>query len=165
MTLDRPARRRTSRAALAWLWLAMALAGGWPGPPSARAQGVMPGRQVTVFGVLATPGQGQDDPKLKEVLPQLRTALPGYSFKLLKVESKRVAAGESVACDMGGGYVATSQLVDPLDGNGKVQLRFDFALDGVSQYQTLVGTPPNQVFYVNRPLSNGERLIIGIGAR
>ena len=150
----------------AWLWLAVVAAWAWPGPmPTAGAQEMSPGRQVTVFGVLASPGQGRDDPKLKEILPQLRTALPGHSFKLLKVNSKRVVAGESVACELGDGYVAATQLVNPLDANGKVQLRFDFSLGGYPQYQTLVSTPPNQVFYINRPLGNGERLIMGIGAR
>jgi hypothetical protein len=154
------------KAAPAWLWLAVACAWAWPGPmPAARAQEMVPGRQVTVFGVLATPGQGRDDPKLKEILPQLRTALPGHSFKLLKVNSKRVVAGEAVACELGDGYVASTQLVNPLDANGKVQLRFDFSLGGYPQYQTLVSTPPNQVFYINRPLGDGARLIMGIGAR
>ncbi|HEY2159419.1 MAG TPA: hypothetical protein VGH33_27585 [Isosphaeraceae bacterium] len=154
------------RAARAWLWLAVACAWAWSGPmPTARAQVMASGRQVTVFGVLATPGQGQDDPKLKEILPQLRTALPGHSFKLLKVNSKRVVAGEAIACELGDGYIATTQLVDPLDTNGKVQLRFDFSYGGYPQYQTLVSTPPNQVFYINRPLGDGARLIMGIGAR
>ncbi len=152
------------KPAPAWLRLAVAFA--WLAPTSAAlAQEVAPGRQVTVFGVLATPGQGPDDPKLKEILPQLRTALPGHSFKLLKVNSKRVVAGESVACELGDGYVAATQLVNPLDAGGKVQLRFDFSYGGFPQYQTLVSTPPNQVFYINRPLGDGERLIMGIGAR
>jgi hypothetical protein len=154
------------KAAPAWLWLAAACAWAWSGPmPAARAQEMAPGRQVTIFGVLAAPGQGRDDPKLKEILPQLRTLLPGHSFKLLKVNSKRVVAGESVACELGDGYIATTQLVDPLDTNGKVQLRFDFSYGGYPQYQTLVSTPPNQVFYINRPLGDGARLIMGIGAR
>lgn len=156
--------RPAPRAALAWLFAAL----GWLlTGAQARAQGVAPGRQVTVFGVLATPGQGADDPKLKEILPQLQATLPGHSFKLLKVESKRVAAGEAVACDMGGGFVATSQLVDPLDSSGKVQLRFAFSVGGLPQYQTVVSTPPNQVFYVNRMLNNAnnEQLVVGIGAR
>lgn len=160
-----PARRRTPLAALACL-LALAPAITLV-PASARAQGMpqQPARQVTVFGVLATPGQGQDDPKLKEVLPQLKSLLPGHSFKLVKVASKRVVAGESVACDLGGGFAASSQLINPADDNGKVQLRFDFRVGGFPQYQTIVSTPPNQVFYANRMLDDGRRLIVGIGAR
>jgi hypothetical protein len=164
---DRPARRRSPRAAVAWLFAAWAFCGLVLNPGPVRAQGYAPGRQVTVFGVLATPGQGANDPKLKDVLPQLQAAWPGHSFKLLKVESKRISAGESLACDLGEGLVAASQLLDPLDTNGKVQLRFEFRVGGFPQYQTVVSTPPNQVFYVNRMLNNAnnERLIIGIGAR
>ncbi len=158
-----PARRRAPRAALACL-IAYVLAA-ITAPAPARAQELASGRQVTVFGVHATAGQGPDDPKLKDVLPQLKALLPGYSFKLLKVESKRVTAGETVSCDLGEGFSATSQLVNPLDINGKVQLQFVFSSGGFPQYQTIVSTPPNQVFYVNRALNNGERLIIGIGAR
>ena len=156
---------RPPRAALAGLFAAIALGAASLAPAPARGQGMVPGRQVTVFGVLATQGQGQDDPKLKEILPQLRAAMPGYSFKLLKVASKRVASGESVECDLGGGAVATSQLMTPLDANGKVQLRFQFSDGGLPIYQSVVNTPPNQVFYVNRVIGPGERLIIGIGAR
>lgn len=157
--MTRPARRRVPRAALAFL-LACAFAS-----IPVRAQEATSGRQVTVFGVLATPGQGKDDPKLKDVLPQLKTLMPGHSFKLLKVASKRVVTGESVACDLPGGFTATSQLVNPVDVNGKVQLRFNFSVDGFPQYQTIVSTPPNQVFYANRMLDDGQRLIVGIGAR
>lgn len=159
--MSRPVRRPPG-AALACLIVALGLA---PAPSPARGQGMVPGRQVTVFGVLATQGQGQDDPKLKEILPQLRAAMPGHSFKLLKVASKRVAAGEAVECDLGGGSAATTRLITPLDPNGKVQLQFQFSDAGLPVYQSVVSTPPNQVFYVNRVLGPGERLIIGIGAR
>jgi hypothetical protein len=83
----------------------------------------------------------------------------------VKVASKRVVAGEAVECDLGGGFAATSQLISPVDGNGKVQLRFAFSAGGFPQYQTIVTTPPNQVFYANRMLDDGRRLIVGIGAR
>lgn len=163
MTSRRPRRPRFA------LLLALGLMAGLGALPS-RAPGQMmasaPARQVTVFGVVATPGaQGSDDPKLTQVLPQLRELLPGHGFKLAKAESRRVAAGESIRCELGDGFVATSQLISPMDPSGKVQLRFDLALNGVSQYQTIVTTPPNQVFYVNRVLPGGERLVIGIGAR
>ena len=156
---------RPPRAALAGLVAAIALGAAAFVPATARGQGMVPGRQVTVFGVLATQGQGQDDPKLKDILPQLRAAMPGHSFKLLKVASKRVAAGEAVECDLGGGSVAATRLMTPLDANGKVQLQFQFSDNGLPIYSSVVSTPPNQVFYVNRVIGPGERLIIGIGAR
>ena len=104
-------------------------------------------------------------PKLKEVLPQLNTNFPGHSFRLLKAESKRVLAGQTVSVDLGDGFVASSQLVSPFDQNGKIPMRFDLSLFGISQFQMIVTTPPNQISYVNRMLPNGNRLIVGIGAR
>jgi hypothetical protein len=160
----RPPRRKAPRAALAWLIAVLAL-GVASAPKPAPAQFMAANRQVTVFGVLATPGQAKDDEKLKDVLPQLRALLPGHSFKLLKVESKRMVAGDGIQCDLGSGFVASSRLIAPLDANGKVQLQFDLSVQGLSQFQTIVTTPPNQIFYINRMLPNGERLIIGIGAR
>ena len=126
---------------------------------------MIPGRQVTVFGVLATPGGVVDDPKLKEVLPQLRHLLPAHTFKLVKAESKRITQGESIVCDLGSGFVASSHLMNTLDLNGKVQLKFDLSVESISQYQTIVTMPPNQIMYLNRMLPNGERLLMGIGAR
>ncbi len=151
-------------ATLAILILAAGL-GQVAAPARAQALAVPDGRQVTVFGVLATPGQAKDDPKLKAVLPQLRNLVPNHSFKLLKVESKRAIAGGIVRCDLGDGFVASTALENALDINGKVQLRFDLSVGGFSQYQTIVTTPPNQTFFINRMLPNGDRLVIGIGAR
>jgi len=159
----RPVRRVASPRRAVLVSVLAAWAFGFVAPLASAQQ--MVGRQVTVFGVLATPGQTQNDPKLKEVLPQLRHLLPGHGFKLLKVESKRITGGETVACNLGAGFVAASQLMTPIDANGKIQMRFELSVDGLSQYQTIVTTPSNQIFYVNRMLPNGERLIVGIGAR
>ena len=38
-------------------------------------------------------------------------------------------AGESVDCDLGNGYTAETSLVQPVDENGKVQLRCELFLD------------------------------------
>jgi hypothetical protein len=164
--MNRPARRRTPLAALACLVVACAL--GHSG--TAHAQFVGPGmavqdRRVTLFGVLATPGQGKDDPDLKELLPQLRQLVPGHTFKLVKVASKNVATNGIVVCDLGEGLVASTMLLNPLDMNGKVQLRFELDVGGIPQFQTIVTTPPNQCFFINRMFPNGNRLIMGIGAR
>jgi hypothetical protein len=166
--MNQPARRRTPLAALACLVVACAL--GHAG--TVHAQFVVPGqavqdRRVTLFGILATPGQGQgkDDPDLKDLLPQLRQLVPGHTFKLVKAASKNVATGGIVVCDLGEGMVASSQLLNPLDMNGKVQLRFELNVGGLPQFQTIVTTPPNQCCFINRMFPNGNRLIMGIGAR
>ncbi|WP_435015361.1 hypothetical protein TA3x_002899 [Tundrisphaera sp. TA3] len=126
---------------------------------------MIPARQITVFGVLATPGGSGADPKLAPVLPQLRRLLPNHGFKLIKIESQRAMAGQSVACDLGDGFVASAQLVEALDLNGKVQMRFNLAQQGASQFQTVVTTPPDQVMFCDKMLPNGSRLLIGLGAR
>ena len=123
------------------------------------------GRQVTVFGVLATPKGKTIDPKLKPVEDQLKKLLPNHGFKLVKIESKRLNTGEILPCDLTSGFVASSQLVQAIDPNGKVQLRVGLSYNGVVQYQSLVSTPPNQIFFCDKQLPNGERLVIGIGAR
>jgi hypothetical protein len=48
---------------------------------------------------------------------------------------------------------------------GKLRLEFTLKRDGVNEFSTAVTTPPNQLFFIERPLPNGPRLLIGIGAR
>jgi len=131
----------------------------------AGAQQRRPARQVTIFGIVATPNDSTIDPKLKAIAPQLRELLPNHGFRLLDVKTKRLAAGQTVTCDLGGGATAATTLIRPLDDDGKVQLRCDLLVNDVSQHATLVATPPNQLFFCDKVLNNGSRLLIGIGAR
>jgi hypothetical protein len=152
-----------------WQVLALAaLAAGFsPWLPRTQAQlpGAAPTRQVTLFAVIAVPGESALDPKLAGIEPQLRKLLPGHGFKLLDVRSKRLRAGESVACDLGDGWTAAANLLLPLDQNGKVELRCQLALNGAAEFDTRVATPPNQLFFCDRVIDNGRRLLIGVGAR
>jgi ABC-type phosphate transport system substrate-binding protein len=134
-------------------------------PPSIAVAQDLPSRQVTLFGVLATPGSTTIDPQLKSIAPQLRKLLPGHGFKLLEVQSKRLGVGQSVACDKLNQYSAEAGLLDPLDDNGKVQIRFALGYQGQMQAATIVTTPPNQLFFFDKVLEDGSRLLIGIGAR
>jgi hypothetical protein len=121
---------------------------------------------VVVFGVLARPGGTAMDSKISPVVAaQLRRTLPGHSFKLIEIKSDRVLAGQSVVLDLGEGFVTSAQLMNPLDPNGKVQLRFDLAQFGVSQFQSIVATPPDQFNFFDKMLSNNSHLLIGVGAR
>ena len=134
-------------------------------PARASWQGA-PARQVVLFGVVATPGGAAMDPKIAPVVQaQLRRLLPDHGFKLIKIKSERALAGQSVACDRGGGCVASATLVSPLDPGGKVQMRYDLTLDFVSQFQTVVITPPDQFNFFDKGLPNGNRLLLGVGAR
>src|SRR5262249_42620122 len=73
-------------------------------------------RQVTLFGVLATPSSNTLDPQLKDVAAQLRKLLPGHGFKMLGApQSKRLAVGETLACEKLNQFSVEVGLLDPLD--------------------------------------------------
>ena len=142
-------------------WLAVVV---W-GVPTAGQEADASARQVTVFGVLATPGGPRTDPKLAKVEPQLRKLLPGHSFRLLDAQSKRLTAGETVTCTLDEGFTATTTLVRPVDANGKVQLRYILRQKQAVQIESNLSTPLDQLFFCEKALSGGNRLLIGIGAR
>lgn len=121
--------------------------------------------QVTVFGVIATPGNKSADSSLTRINAQLGKLLPKHGFKLLDAQSKRVMAGESVTCKLSNGYTVIVSLVQNIDENGKVQLRCELFHDKDSQFSTLVKTPLNQLFFCQQALKNGSQLLIGVGAR
>ena len=122
-------------------------------------------RQVTLFGIVATPGGKAVDPKLAKVAPQLRKLLPNHSFRLLGVESRRLGVSETLTCDLGGGFSAEVGLLDPLDAVGKVGLRIALEENGAPLVITDVATPPNQLFFCDKRLPDGSRLVVGVGAR
>jgi hypothetical protein len=146
-----------------WM-LAALLALGMLGPRAAVAQ-LVSSRQVTLFGILATPDDPTVDPKLKQIAPQLRRVFPNHGFKLLGVETRRVAQGQTLVTDLGDGLEAGAQLLNPLDDNGKVQLRFELDQQGQIDFATIVNTPLNQLFFLDKRRPDGSKLIIGIGVR
>jgi hypothetical protein len=148
-------------------WAALAVLVGLCGlvPRPAHAQFDVLARQVTVFGVLATPKGTTIDPKLKPVEAQLKKMLPNHGFKLIRIESKRMMAGEILNCDLTTGFIASSQIVQVVDPNGKIQMRVGLSYNGFAQYEGMISTPPNQISFFDKQLPNGERLVIGIGAR
>ena len=124
------------------------------------------GRQVVMFGVLATPGSTAMDSKIPPVVAaRLRRTLPGHGFRLVKVKSERVVAGGSLTVDLGGGFATKAQLITPLDANGKVQMRFGLSLDGAMQFQSVVTTPADQFNFFDKMLPDDSHLLIGVGAR
>lgn len=124
------------------------------------------GRQVTVFGVLATSGAKTTDSRLSSIIQkQLAKLLPDRTFKLLDARSDYIVDAESITCSLGTGYTLTTTLVKPLDENGKVELRCELFHDTVREFSTLVKTPVNQLFFCQRTLENGSQFLIGVGAR
>jgi len=122
-------------------------------------------RQLTIFGVLATPGGKTVDPRLSNIHTQLDKLLPKNGFRLLDARSERVVDGEAVTCNLGNGYTLTTSLVKALDENGKVELRCELFHEKISEFSTLVKTPPTQLFFCQRALDDGSQLLIGVGAR
>jgi hypothetical protein len=122
-------------------------------------------RQITEFAIQATPGPSTVDPRLGSIRAQLRKVLPGHGFKLLDVESKRIEVRQSVTCELGNGYKAETVLVRPIDDAGKVHLRCTLSRNGTAEFSTLVKTPVNQLFFYERSLADGTKVMIGVGAR
>ena len=134
-------------------------------PPSLKSTADEKARQVTLFAIRAIPRSKELDPRLETVQGQLRKLLPGYGFRLLDVQSKRIEAGQSVTCDLGNGAKAEAILVRPCDENGKVQLRCGVSQKGTQEFSALFKTPANQLFFYERLLGDGTRVLIGVGAR
>jgi hypothetical protein len=122
-------------------------------------------RQVTVCGIIADPKNLAVDAKLAKIEPQLSKFLPKHGFKLIEVKSRRVKEGQSVVCDLGGGYAAEALLVHKLNDDGKVDLQCDLTLDTAVQFSTMVATPPNQLFFCDQKRGDGTHLLIAVGAR
>lgn len=122
-------------------------------------------RQVTVFAILATPGATKVDSRLGSIRAELRKILPGHGFQLLAVESKRIETRQSITCELVHGYKAETTLVRPIDETGKVHLRCVLSKEGKPEFSTLVKTPVNQLFFYERSLGDGTKVMIGVGAR
>jgi hypothetical protein len=124
------------------------------------------GRQVVMFAVVATPNSTAMDKKISPaVAARLRRTLPNHGFTLVKVKNVRLVAGQSLTLDLGSGFVTKAQLITPLDANGKVQMRFDLSLDGLSQFQSIVTTPTDQFNFFDKTMPDDSHLLIGVGAR
>ena len=105
-------------------------------------------RQVTVFGVIATPGSKTADTNLATIKTQLDKLLPKHGFKLLDAQSKRIVAGESVTCDLRNGYTLVTSLVQPVDENGKVQIRCELFRDQDREFSTVGQDSAESAFFL-----------------
>lgn len=123
-------------------------------------------RHVTVFAIRATPGSQAVDGRLATIQKYLGRLLPGHGFKLLDAQTARIVAGESIESRLTHGYTIETNLVRPIDDDGKVQLRCELSLEGKRQFSATVRAPLNQLFFCERPyLTDGSKLLIGVVAR
>lgn len=150
------------------IWAALiALAAGLAAPTTALAawQGG-PERQVVIFGVEAVPGRTTMDPKISPVVAaQLRRALPNHGFRLIAIKSERALAGQTVNCSLGAGFVSSAQLLNPLDVNGRVQIRYELSQFGASMFQSIVTSPADQFNFFDKMQPDNSHLLVGVGAR
>jgi hypothetical protein len=166
-------RRASHRFAVGLVVAALALCGlaaALLGPRISRAAVDVNGvddeaRQVTVFGVIATPGSKTTDSNLAGIQSQLNKLLPKHGFRLLDAQSNRVETGDSVTCKLSGGYSVVTSVVKTVDENGKIELRCELFHDKDRRFSTLVKTPLHQLFFCQRALEDGSQLLIGVGAR
>lgn len=116
-----------------------------------------PYREVRLFGVVATPGRSEIDPKLEAVgmVPQLRQFLDGCTecgVKLLGSQSReRLATDQTLMLDLENGYSASAELGDLLTDDGKVQLRFTLSEHGQPRFQRVIATPPTSPSSATKP--------------
>ena len=120
-------------------------------------------RQVTVFGVVATPADRTTDPRLVKYSNELAGLIPHHGFKLLDAQSTRIIDGESVTCKFSNSYSVKASLVKSLNENGKVEIRCELFHDHARQFATLVKAPLSQLFFCQEALPDGTQLLIGIG--
>jgi hypothetical protein len=137
-----------------------------PAHTATPAQDEKDSRQVTVFGIEATPGKAHVDPALLDVAPQLRKLLPDHGFRLLASENQRAVKGEKLSCDLGDTLKLTIDLRNRLTPDGKVVMgvRLDQGEKREALVETEVSTPPNQLCFLEKKL-DGRVLLIGLGAR
>lgn len=168
---DRPRRRLIVRALAVFAVAGLAGLGlarpdrPAPAPAPSSSASDVEYRQVTLFGIIATPADSSVDPKLEKIQNQLRKLKPGHGFRLVDVSSKRLGPGETLSLDLKGGTVAKAELVEPLNARGKVRFKFTLDIKGRTDFSTFVTTPPNQLFFCEKARAGNERLLIGIGAR
>lgn len=118
---------------------------------------------VTVFAIRATPGGSALDARLSPVRGQLRTIAPDDSLELIATRSEPLKPGETLACDLGDGRSADTTFEE--EEAGRIVLRCTFKGGDSPPFSTRVDAPENQLFFYERPLGDGSRALIGVGAR
>jgi hypothetical protein len=121
--------------------------------------------QVTVFGIVATPGESKTDPKLATIAAQLRKLKPDHGFQLRGHKSEQLVPGETVRCELGDDLTAEAKLLEGVQASGKLRIEFALKRAGKTEFTTTVTTPANQLFFCDKPLPGDDRLLIGVGAR
>ncbi len=134
-----------------------------PAPDDDRLQS---GPQITVLAIEASRGAKTSDAKLDAIKARLEKLRPGYGFALLDARSRPVIAGTSgLKAQLSNGCTLKLVVIESADEHGKYQIRCELDIKGQEPRVTEVRAPLNQIFFIEYPLDEGKRLLVGIGAR
>jgi hypothetical protein len=61
--------------------------------------------------------------------------------------------------------VLTVELKSPSNDEGKVEMLIRLTMDGGEPFESVVKTPANQLFFLDRKINDSNRLLIAVGAR
>ena len=110
------------------------------------------------------------DPKIAPVVQAATPAnsCPNHGFRLIRVKGERDHdQRQTVRCDLGDGFVANGPPQQPARrrlARSTMQVRPD-ARRASRSSRRIVATPPDQFNFFDKALGNGNRLLVGVGAR
>lgn len=122
-------------------------------------------RQVTVMAIRAIKGTGPIDPKLATVAKQLAQIMPDHRFELIDGKTKRLDPKQAMVVKSVENSVLTVELKSPSNDEGKVEMLIRLTMDGGEPFESVVKTPANQLFFLDRKINDSNRLLIAVGAR
>lgn len=122
-------------------------------------------RQVTVMAIRAIKGSGPIDPKLATVAKQLAQIMPDHRFELIEGKTKRLDPKQAMVVKSAENSVLTIELKSPNNDEGKVEMLIRLTMDGGEPFESVVKTPANQLFFLDRKINDSSRLLIAVGAR
>lgn len=122
-------------------------------------------RQVTVMAIRAIKGTGPTDPKLATVAKQLAQIMPDHRFELIDGKTKRLDPKQAMVVKSAENTALTVELKSPSNEEGKVEMLIRLTMDGGEPFESVVKTPANQLFFLDRKINDSNRLLIAVGAR
>ena len=122
-------------------------------------------RQVTVMAIRAIKGTGPIDPKLATVAKQLAQIMPDHRFELIDGTTKRLDPKQAMVVKSVENSVLTVELKSPSNDEGKVEMLIRLTMDGGEPFESVIKTPANQLFFLDRKINDSNRLLIAVGAR
>ncbi len=133
--------------------------------PDANPSSSEHSRQVTVMAIRAIKGTGPIDPKLATVAKQLAQIMPDHRFELIDGKTKRLDPKQAMVVKSVENSVLTVELKSPSNDEGKVEMLIRLTMDGGEPFESVIKTPANQLFFLDRKINDSNRLLIAVGAR